>query len=79
MGGGTLVDFSLLKLLKPAYDDSFVMVRALASTRNETSRSVKRAHARLLVCPSPQKFGLCVEVYKFYPGPDTSFFFLRHT
>jgi len=34
----------LLKLLKPAYDDYFVMVRALASTRNETFRSVERAH-----------------------------------
>jgi hypothetical protein len=28
-GGDTLVDFSLLKLLKPAYNDSFVMVRPL--------------------------------------------------
>ena len=44
----------MLKILKPAYDDSFLMVRALASTRNETSRSVERTHARLSVCPSPQ-------------------------
>ena len=31
------------------------MVRALASTRNETSCSVERTHTRLSVCPSPQK------------------------
>ena len=30
------------------------MVRALASTRNETFRSVERTHAWLSVCPSPQ-------------------------
>jgi hypothetical protein len=55
MGGGTLVDFSLLKSTKTYYDDSFVMVRALASTRNENFCSVERTHARLLVCPSPQQ------------------------
>ncbi len=55
-GGGTLVNFSLLKLLKPAYDGSFVMVRALASTRNEPYHPVGRTHAQLSVCPSPQFF-----------------------
>ena len=54
-GGGTLVNFSLLKLLKPAYDDSFVMVRALVSTRNEPSHPVGRTRAWLSICPSPQK------------------------
>ena len=53
--GGIPSSISLcLNLLKPAYDDSFIMVRTLASTRNEKSCSVERTRARLSVCPSPQ-------------------------
>jgi hypothetical protein len=44
----------LLKLLKTCYNGSSVMVRALASTRNEPSHPMERTCAHLLVWPSPQ-------------------------
>jgi hypothetical protein len=44
----------LLKSTKPAYNNSFVMVRLLASTRNENFYSMERIHAWFLVCPSSQ-------------------------
>jgi hypothetical protein len=43
----------LLKLLKTCYNGSSVMVRKLASTRNEPSHPVERTCARLSVWPSP--------------------------
>ncbi len=44
----------LLNLLKTCYNYSSVMVRALASTRNEPSHPVERTCARLSVWPSSQ-------------------------